>query len=174
MLVTESRKWHRFDVGNRRFTSILIEKWILMTKMAKIFTEISNLSPTHFASNIRHQHRCCHLWRFPNFACLRIMHFKTLTSITLWVPLGITDRLLCYCDRITQICFRVYLKIKNKVPVIIFKYFFIISNVIRAEKSSKLWMNIFSRSRRVRFAWAMGSMVLVSMRLVKSNPKTWD
>ena len=55
----------------------------------------------------------------------------------------------------------------------IFKYFYY-KQRDQGRKELQALNEHFSRSRRVRFAWAMGSMVLVSMRLVKSNPKTWD
>ena len=39
----------------RLFLTIM---WILVTIMIKTVNNISKLSPTHFVSNIRHQHRC--------------------------------------------------------------------------------------------------------------------
>ena len=35
---------------------------MLVTEMAKTVTNILKLSPTHFVSNIRHQHRCSRIW----------------------------------------------------------------------------------------------------------------
>ena len=38
---------------------------MLVTKMVKTVTNILKLSPTHFVSNIRHQHRCSPNIRIP-------------------------------------------------------------------------------------------------------------
>ena len=51
MLVIIVRCWWRtFDIGDIF--------WLSAMKTVKILTNISKLSPTHFVSNISHQHRC--------------------------------------------------------------------------------------------------------------------
>ena len=44
---------------------------MLVTKTAKTVTNISKLSPTHFVSNIRRQHRCSQFWPWIISACVR-------------------------------------------------------------------------------------------------------
>ena len=50
---------------------------MLVAEMAKTVTNILKLSPTHFVSNIRHQHRCSHIFGFST-------HLKVLFFVAFW------------------------------------------------------------------------------------------
>ena len=64
--------WHLLDVGSTLLVSdSYIKRYkILVRKTVKTVTNISNLSPTHFISNIRRQHRCSH---FEPFKCVYLI-----------------------------------------------------------------------------------------------------
>ena len=81
--------WNLLNVGARRW----FKTWMLVAKMAKTVTNILKLSPTHFISNIRHQHR---------FKPLTISCFKLYESGS-FSQFGILMRYEVYLDWIPRI-----------------------------------------------------------------------
>ena len=78
--------WHRYD--GDRFEMLVAELcWRLLTlcwwcyQCTKLVTNISNLSPTHLVSNIRHQHRCNHSRLYVAFkSSIDNQHCDTFTN----------------------------------------------------------------------------------------------
>ena len=97
--------WWHCDVGDLKLETVL-ECWrqnsnfgdlfwmlvpdaqvkrMLVTKMAKTVTNIVILSPTHFVSNIRHQHRCSHMNNCLSIIILvKYLFFSSLTFVLGW------------------------------------------------------------------------------------------
>ena len=77
---------------------------MLVTKMAKTVTNILKLSPTHFVSNIRHQHRCSHNFtiHLPVNFCSCIIEIDKIVFTwwgSKWLKLGlelVADDLRCF------------------------------------------------------------------------------
>ena len=70
MWMTQFRSWwHHFYVGARRFCKSIVD---VGDQMDRAVTNISKLSPTHFVSNIRHQHRTTFSAKTCNFLKMQL------------------------------------------------------------------------------------------------------